>query len=109
MAELRVEEPDRNDGGNDDDSEYDDGDDKDYREEREDINRKKNVFFRALPELPNPPPMTPIWAIWSFFFRHQNSRFESHLRYTLYLSFFYKGKIFGELEKFTPKNANFLR
>ena len=23
---------------------------------REDLNRKKNVFFRALPELPKPPP-----------------------------------------------------
>ena len=28
---------------------------------------KKNVFFRALPELPNPPPMTPIRATWSSF------------------------------------------
>ena len=28
LAALRVEEPDRNDGGNDDDSDYDDGGDK---------------------------------------------------------------------------------
>ena len=30
---------------------------------------KKNVFFRALPESPNPPPtpLTPIRATWSFF------------------------------------------
>ena len=41
---------------------------------------KKNVFFRALPELPNPPPMTPIWATWSSFFGRQNSRFESQFR-----------------------------
>ena len=34
---------------------------------REDINTKKNVFFRALPESPNPPPLTPIRATWSFF------------------------------------------
>ena len=34
---------------------------------------KKNVFFRALPESPNPPPLTPIWATWSFFFGRQNS------------------------------------
>ena len=40
---------------------------------------KKKVFFRALPELPNPPPMTPIWATWSSFFGRQNSRFKSHL------------------------------
>ena len=46
---------------------------------REDIRRKKNVFFRALPESPNPPPLTPIRATWSFFFGRQNSRFESHL------------------------------
>ena len=26
---------------------------------REDLNWKKNVFFRALPELPNPPPPWP--------------------------------------------------
>ena len=30
--------------------------------------QKKNVFFRALPELPRPPPMTPIQATWSSFF-----------------------------------------
>ena len=40
---------------------------------------KKNVFFWALPKLPNPPPLTPIRATWSFFFGGQNSRFESHL------------------------------
>ena len=35
---------------------------------REDINEKKNVFFRALPESPKPPPLlTPIRATWSFF------------------------------------------
>ena len=43
--------------------------------------RKKNVFFRALPELPKtPPPMTPIRATWSSFFRSRNSRFESQFR-----------------------------
>ena len=36
---------------------------------REGVNGKKKVFFRALPELPKPPPMTPIWATWSSFFR----------------------------------------
>ena len=42
----------------------------DSRVERRDLGRrstKKNVFFRALPKLPNPPPLTPIWATWSFF------------------------------------------
>ena len=47
---------------------------------REDINWKKNVFFRALPELPNPPPMTPIRATWPSFFGSRNSRFESQFR-----------------------------
>ena len=42
--------------------------------------KKKNVFFRALPESPNPPPMTPIRATWSSFFGSQNSRFESQFR-----------------------------
>ena len=28
---------------------------------------KTNVFFRALPELPNPPPLTSIRVTWSFF------------------------------------------
>ena len=28
---------------------------------------KKNAFFRALPKLPKPPPLTPIRATWSFF------------------------------------------
>ena len=46
---------------------------------REGLNEKKNVFFRALPQLPKPPPMTPIRATWSFFSGRQNSRFESHL------------------------------
>ena len=30
---------------------------------------EKNVFFRALPESPKPPPLTPIRATWSSFFR----------------------------------------
>ena len=34
---------------------------------REGLNEKKNVFFRALPELTNPPPLTHIRATWSFF------------------------------------------
>ena len=34
---------------------------------REDLNRKKNVFFRALPESPKPSPLTSIRATWSFF------------------------------------------
>ena len=42
---------------------------------------EKNVFFRALPQLPKPPPpMTPIWATWSSFFGRQDSRFESQFR-----------------------------
>ena len=41
---------------------------------------KKNVFFWALPEFPNPPPMTPIRATWSSFFGSRNSRFESQFR-----------------------------
>ena len=41
---------------------------------------KKNVFFWALPELPNPPPMTPIRATWSSFFGSQKWRFESQFR-----------------------------
>ena len=41
----------------------------------EHINRKKNVFFRALPESPKPlPPLTPIRATWSFFFRMSKFR-----------------------------------
>ena len=47
---------------------------------REGINEEKNVFFRALPELPKPPPMTPIRATWSSFFGSRNSRFESQCR-----------------------------
>ena len=42
---------------------------------------KKNVFFRALPKFPKPPPpMAPIRATWSSFFRSRNSRFESQFR-----------------------------
>ena len=41
---------------------------------------KKNVFFRALPELPKSPPMTPIRATWFSFFGSRNSRFESQFR-----------------------------
>ena len=37
--------------------------------------QKKNGFFRALPELPTPPPLTPIWASWSSFFGRQKRRF----------------------------------
>ena len=40
---------------------------------------KKNVFFRALPELPN-PALTPIGTTWSSFFGSRNSRFESQFR-----------------------------
>ena len=39
---------------------------------REDINRKKNVFFRALPESPKPPPLISIQATWSSFFYVKN-------------------------------------
>ena len=43
--------------------------------------KKKNVFFRALPKSPKPPlPMTPIRATWSSFFGSRNSRFESQFR-----------------------------
>ena len=44
---------------------------------REDINRKKNVFFRVLPESPNPPPPDPNLGNFVLFFGSQNSRFES--------------------------------
>ena len=81
LAALRVEEPDRNDGGNDDDSDYDDGgDNKDYDEEREDINRKKTFSFEHCPNHLTPPPLTPIRATWSSFFGSRNSRFESQFR-----------------------------
>ena len=40
---------------------------------------KKNVFFRAMPESPNPPP-DPNSGNLVLFFGRQNSRFESHLR-----------------------------
>ena len=47
---------------------------------REDL-KKKNVFFRALPESPKPPPpMTRIRATWSSFFGSRNSRFENQFR-----------------------------
>ena len=36
---------------------------------REDLNWKKNVFFRALPELPNPPPHDPNSGNLVLFFR----------------------------------------
>ena len=29
--------------------------------------QKKNVFFRAFPESPKPPPLTPVRATWSSF------------------------------------------
>ena len=45
----------------------DNDDDNDNDKVGEEINWKKNVFFRALPEFPNPPPLTPIWETWSFF------------------------------------------
>ena len=41
---------------------------------------KKNVFFRALPESPKPPPLTPIRATWSFFFGRQKRRFSAYYR-----------------------------
>ena len=48
---------------------------------REGVNEKKNVFFRALPESPKPPPpMTQIRATWSSFFGSRNSRFENQFR-----------------------------
>ena len=46
---------------------------------REGLNEKKNVFLRALPESPNPPP-DPKSGNLVLFFGRQNSRFESHLR-----------------------------
>ena len=62
------------DGGEDVDGDGDDSDGKGRGQ------LKKNVFFRALPELPKPPPMTPIRATWSSFFGSRNSRFESQFR-----------------------------
>ena len=58
---------------------------------REGLNKNKNVFFRALPESPPPPPLTPIRATWSSFFGRQNSRFESQFRTkdTIYTIIFY--------------------
>ena len=42
---------------------------------REHLLKKKNVFFRALPELPSPPPLTPFRATCTSFFGRQNRRF----------------------------------
>ena len=42
---------------------------------REDLNRKKNVFFRALPESPNPPPPDPNSGNLVLFFGRQKRRF----------------------------------
>ena len=39
---------------------------------REDTNEEKNVFFRALPESPKAPPLTPIRATWSYFLDVKN-------------------------------------
>ena len=41
---------------------------------------KKNVFFWALPESPNPPPHDPNSGNLVLFFGSQNSRFESQFR-----------------------------
>ena len=42
--------------------------------------KKKNVFFRALPELPKPPPPWPEFGqLGPLFSGRQNSRFKSHL------------------------------
>ena len=41
---------------------------------REDLPWKKNVFFRAFPKLAPPPPLPPIRATWSSFFRRQKRR-----------------------------------
>ena len=42
---------------------------------------EKNVFFRALPELPKPlPPHDPNSGNLVLFFGRQNSRFESQFR-----------------------------
>ena len=41
---------------------------------REDLNRKENVFFRALPESPNPPP-DPNLGNLVLFFGRQKRRF----------------------------------
>ena len=46
---------------------------------REDITKNKNVFFRALPEFPKPPPHDPNSGNLVLLFGRQNSRFESHL------------------------------
>ena len=85
--------------------------------------KKKNVFFRALPELPNPPPLTPIWATWSFFFGSQNSRFESQFRtkntiYTIWYTVYMQPKkqlkvqyigIFEEIDSFYWPKMHFLK
>ena len=44
----------------------------DFGSLREGVNGKKNVFFRALPESPKPPPLTPIRATWSSFLDVKN-------------------------------------
>ena len=42
---------------------------------------KKNVFFRALPESPKPPPPSPQFGqLGPLFFGSRNSRFESQFR-----------------------------
>ena len=41
---------------------------------------KKNVFFWALPELPLPPPLPPIWATCTTFFGRQKRRFSAYYR-----------------------------
>ena len=50
----------------------------DSRRLREDINRKKTFSLGHCPNHLN--PLTPIRAIWSFFFGSQNSSFESQFR-----------------------------
>jgi len=42
---------------------------------REDIGTKKNVFFRALPESPKPPPHDPNSGNLVLFFGRQKQRF----------------------------------
>ena len=36
---------------------------------------QKNVYFRALPKSPSPPPIPPIRATWPFFFGQQKQHF----------------------------------
>ena len=49
-----------------------------FNKVREDINEKK-LFFRALPESPNPIPPDPNSGNLVLFFGRPNSRFKSHL------------------------------